>query len=248
MKPLQKLLAGTLVLGLALAWTAAQGRTPGGNTEAFHPAETIAYTQSDDLDLQTDCDFVLIGDDTAVGFYVQSYLSTPHDVVLDLCEVMDDGYAVVAKLYDDGQYDAHGDDIGGDCIYSARLSTAPAEDSVKTFFAAYGEIRSNKVAVKYLTSLTEEDLAAIDMVGNKVSALVSSPEFEQATYEERRLAAETLLNELAKSNLIVADSICYDDETGVFGYEFRKGIKGFVRTRKSNPSFGNFLKNDGKTA
>ncbi len=191
------------------------------------------YTKSEiaDLSLSVSKNTILIGQDSnELYFYLDSDLTVES---IPLYEQSD----IVANMYDDGNFSLHGDDIAGDGIYSAKYQSTVEEDSVLQFVAKNESGMSNVVYVKYYTPLSDDVLDSMEAVDNTIKAVTSSNEYSRASLSEKKVWVADSLSELASENMIIADSISYNDNAGVYSFQYTGGICGGIKLEEFRSEF-----------
>ena len=136
----------------------------------------------------------------------------------------------VGKLYDDGNYSLHGDDIKGDGIYSGIFTNNYTEDKEVIFAAkSLGDsVVTNEVKIEIITPLTDDELTNIDTVDTAIDEILNDFDYQSATLEVRKEKVYDVLTSLVDQGLIIEESIYYDEETYTFSYEYKDGILGGV--------------------
>ena len=199
------------------------------------PAEKIIT----DIELTLEKREILIGHDdpTITVRAVPDAAYTPALIFL----VDADTGETVCELYDDNDYNAHGDSIQGDGWYCNRypvdtdFGTDPdvSEDKYFRFYAQFeesGVIHRSETCELWVTEpFTDAELEIMEQVDNAVSALLDSPEWKKADSRERRELAISLLSELSDRGYIRFDpedarSEAYD----AISYEYAAGGLGAI--------------------
>lgn len=134
-------------------------------------------------------------------------------------------------MYDDGNYDAHGDEIAGDGAFSVRFTSLPTSDSSLSFVARSGNSVSNAVVVDYYKSFTATELNQMQQVDTAISNLVNSSSYWQKTESARKSDAQALINQKISQGLIVNNSSKYDSSNGQYSFLYDSGVAGSISTR-----------------
>ncbi len=150
--------------------------------------------------------------------------------------------ALIAKLYDDGNYTVSGDDIMGDGIYSAKqeIYLDNSKDSRFSYRAEIDEENiSNIVEVNSYAPFTEEEIANMEYVWARIEAVFQRTEIpedllivefkdmtnssEYASFLEKRcIAMSEELESLKRAGHLF--SYYYDEEEQHFVCEYPNGI------------------------
>ncbi len=138
------------------------------------------------------------------------------------------GTEPVATLYDDGQFNAHGDDIAGDGIYSAYIETAAYDAGTEKFTATYDGNVSNAVEVTFYHMISDEVLEILDTANTYIRNLVDSDNFKKMSIADRKIAADKLVDTLIDKNLIVEESLYYDEIQYLYCFVFTGDILGGI--------------------
>ncbi len=141
------------------------------------------------------------------------------------------------EMFDDGDYSSHGDDIMGDGIYSCIYSVNCETAGTQTYYAADsdGALTSNLAEITIFEPLTQEEVDNINQVNDDISTLMTDTSFAELPKEEQAAAVETKLTELAQEQeLIVNNSIQYDEANGAFSFVYSSGTVGGIMMNNSS--------------
>ncbi len=187
--------------------------------------------------LSVDNSIILIGTDSNwLTFYLETDITAASVPLYMATESTN--YSLVGQMFDDGDYDSHGDDMAGDGVYSIKFYSTAVQDLAYSFIAKYGDEISNYVIIKCFTELTNEELDSIISVDNKIENLITSSGFISGTEEQRKELVDNLLADLASSGKIEGDSILFSDLSGVYSFQYTAGsILGGVMIREFKPDF-----------
>ena len=185
---------------------------------------------SDETPAEPVSNFVLSASDTLVMLdgsidEIYFYLATDLDVETIL---LSDTLGNEVEMFDNGDVYNNGDDMMGDGIYSAVIRDLPEEDTVISYQAKSEAYNSNAVEVNFYTELTDEELMVIEEVDEEIIDLLNDKEYQAMETDAKKEAASDLLNNLAEDSMIVADSIVYNEEYKLFGFEYLDGILGGI--------------------
>ena len=138
----------------------------------------------------------------------------------------------IADMLDDGAYSQSGDDIPNDGIYSAKILLNPTENTQYEYYAiaknGEEEINSNNIVVYGYLPMQEENFDEMEKADEELQQLLSSEEYKKLSIEEKVQKVEEKLQELANSELIIKESIYYDNESKLYTFSYKCGVYGSV--------------------
>ena len=206
---------------------------------APQPDELSDEAKAYDIELTLERNEILIGydDPSLVVRAVPEAQFSPETVQL----VNADTGELVCTLYDDNDYNAHGDNIQGDGWYCNRwtaptdFGTDPAvsEELELHFYAEFTQDgvshRSATVRLCILEPFTDEELAAQGRVDDAITELMQSEQWEQGDTDTRRKLAVELLRSLADEGLVIFDEeAVLDERYDTISYEYASGGLGAI--------------------
>lgn len=158
------------------------------------------------------------------------------------------GLQKVIELVDDGKYSSSGDDIPNDGVYSAKIVVNPQESTDYQYYVKAvneeGVCQSNVVKISAYTSLMNADIADMDMVDKQLLSVLQSPEFSTYTLGEKQDKVYKLLLTLADTanssgtgNLIIKDTIHYDEITTMYSFSYGCDVYGGVMLEDFSDEF-----------
>ena len=198
-----------------------------------------------DVELTLDPKELVLGQDAGRVFVraVPDASNSPETV-----ELIDaDTDEVVLTLYDDNDYNAHGDNIQGDGWYCnfytvEDFSTDPDVSEERQFrfyaqFEADGVLHRSDTAELFVTEpFTDKELADRERVDNAVSELMQSEEWQNADTKSRRALACELLRGLADEGLVTFDEkAAMEDDYDTVSYEYTSGGLGGIGVEDRDP-------------
>lgn len=209
-------------------WYSDSGLTSAYSFETPITKDITVYAKWNDaankFSLSSSCTSVLIGTTNEVLFYLETDVAAEEIALMEVSSTE----KTVATMYDDGNFAAHGDDIAGDGVYSAIVSNPVSEDDTLTFQAKYNGNSSNEIDIDYYLPLSQDALDRIEAVDTQIDDLLTDAGFQEKTIEDRKLAANELLDEIVSSNLIEEASITYDEDSQVISFTYADGICGGI--------------------
>lgn len=175
---------------------------------------------------------ILIGGGTRLCLY----LNTDADVeAIELYEISADAQTFLGYMYDDGLVNSSGDDMKGDGTYSLILEQIPQEDREMVFQAQAEDLTSNTVSVLFYQELPDEILDNLEQADNLIEDLVDT--FDDLTLEERKEAALELINTMEQEELIITDSVSYNEEAYLYSFLYEGGILGGIQIENYDAEF-----------
>ncbi len=188
------------------------------------------------LELFSDKNNVLITNTTVVYVYATSSMNLDY---IELYQIVDGESIFVGHMYDDGNTGFSGDDMSGDGTYSYRFTGIPTEDTQYKFQAKISGIESNVIDIIFYNEISEESLQIMEIVDNSIVDLVE--EFDTMPYEERKEAAEELLNEFVSQDQIEEESIHFDESNSMYSFMYPDGILGGIMLEEFDKEFNGRL-------
>lgn len=110
----------------------------------------------------------------------------------------------------------------------SSVTQSSAESSAgSSVQSAPSEIQSgvSSVSSEGMSSKQIDDMSKAD---ERIQNLMKSEDFKAASEQNKLEAVETLLNELAKEDLIIGESIYYDVRNSQFSFQYKSGALGGV--------------------
>ena len=184
----------------------------------------------DTFDLRASRTIVLIdGGDTSIYFYLETDMNAS---VIPLKWAAESGEVIgTAEMRDNG---TGADDIAGDGIYSVRVTPNVHQDAVLRFSAEYQGRFSNVVEVSFYAPITDDTLAAMEVVDNAIGDLVDDEEFYDMPVDDRLDSALELLENLEEVGMIEAGSIDPDEANCVVNFTYLDDIYGSIMYAEFN--------------
>ena len=82
---------------------------------------------------------------------------------------------------------------------------------------------------------TEQELADMETVGDRLKELTDSQEYNAASLAERRTMAVKLLNELSDEGLVIRESICAPDDNDLVSFRYSSDVLGGIMLKEWDP-------------
>lgn len=187
----------------------------------------IGTTAGMTLTLTANRNEVVIGDSNKVYFYAELKGAAQSVMLYDAKT----GEAVV-QLMDDGQYSASGDDLKDDSIFSGIHYLDMSVSQVKDFYAVaevYGKtLVSNTFSVNVVAGFSDEELQQMEEVEESIQEEIFSGSFDSMTTQQKEQVTEEVLEDLGEKELIVPDTVHYDEQTGAYSFTYSSGALGLV--------------------
>ncbi|MBQ8823938.1 MAG: dockerin type I repeat-containing protein [Ruminococcus sp.] len=143
----------------------------------------------------------------------------------------------ISKMLDDGKYSISGDDLPHDGVYSCKIEINNSEQKIYNYYAMIenedGTISvSDTIQIKVFSILTQKDFNDMNAVNTKISDLRKSDTYSNMTFEEKRIAIEKLLYQLAETgtdeypySLIQKDTILFNN-INLYSFKYSCGVIG----------------------
>ena len=207
----------------------------------------VSYTMEEDNQVVTLSSNVTEFSINQKGTTLYFYATANYDVTtMELYE--QNGLQKVIELVDDGKYSSSGDDIPNDGVYSAKIVVNPQESTDYQYYVKAvneeGVCQSNVVKISAYTSLMNADIADMDMVDKQLLSVLQSPEFSTYTLGEKQDKVYKLLLTLADTanssgtgNLIIKDTIHYDEITTMYSFSYGCDVYGGVMLEDFSDEF-----------
>ncbi|MCQ2514610.1 MAG: carboxypeptidase regulatory-like domain-containing protein [Ruminococcus sp.] len=137
----------------------------------------------------------------------------------------------IGTMNDNGE---NGDETANDGIYTLQTELASNQVIKMNYFVVAGECISNAVSIGFYAPLTDEEWENIDKVDFAISDLMSSDDFNDKSEADKIVAVGALLNSFVEQNLIVENTVAYDETEKLFVFEYSCGIEGGISFAESN--------------
>lgn len=210
-----------------------------GTSKSYTPStgssKSTPITPKTTFSLSVNNDTILIGEDSnQLYFYLETDLNLK---TIPLYTISNGSENLVAEMYDDGNYNLHGDDMAGDGVYSAKYLSTASQDSVLSFIAKSETHKSNSINIKYYTPISDQVLESMERADEKIKKVTSSNEFLNGTEDKRKELVLVVLTDLAKDGMIFEESIFFSENSGVYSFQYVGGILGGVKIRDFKKDF-----------
>ncbi len=186
-------------------------------------------SEGDSYTLSSNIYDVAAGTKTAVTFFVDSTLTIPY-FELTLADK-----ATGVKLYDDGDYDKHGDDIPGDGRYSGKYNVETKNEGSMVFNAigtvGKTQIKTSAISIYTYKPLSDAQVSVFKSVDAEVNKLYNSAvagvdkNSSAAVVNAAQAKIGSYLEGLVKSGII--KNLVYYKQGYMYTWEYTEtGIKG----------------------
>ena len=167
-------------------------------------------TSIENIKLSASTKDLLTTDDGKVYFYAKPAYDDVHEINL----VDASNGIVLATMYDDGDYENHGDDLENDGVFSCVVTVDNAVEAQLSFYAEDGANKSSDFIIDVYEDISDENIDEMIAVNNALETFSESDEYKNLTFEERVDAIKNLLKQLSETgteeyphSLIVSSSI-----------------------------------------
>lgn len=124
---------------------------------------------------------------------------------------------------------------GGMVLKDGVLYETEGYRELKRLFMELKEKYSGEKAEESYEPFTDQELADMDTVGDRLRALTDSEVYNRASLEERRTMAVKLLNELADDGLVIRGSILAEEDNDSISFSYSSGVLGGIMLREWDP-------------
>ena len=202
------------------------GQTKAGEPDNVEDVQDTEVTKDDQYTLSSSETEVLAQSQTNVIFYVNSTLTIPY------FELYCEGESTGIKLYDDGNYAAHMDDIPNDGCYTGMYCVDLSEEKDYSFTAraavGAGEIETGNVEIFVYYELTDAELDEMELVDGQIQAILEQTKEENASASPDSLANLLHDNVLDYLHTLEAENRVYgiidDPENYIISFKLSSGI------------------------
>lgn len=175
--------------------------------------------------------------ETIVYFYAQ-----PTDIATTVYLTNENGDKITEML-DDGAYSSSGDDMVNDGVYSAKLSLNSTSEVNLVFRAIavneQGDIvkssNSCEIHIYIYEPITDEQIMAMNETDAIINELIQSDDFMSLSYDNKSNLVNELLIDLEDKGYLKEDTIIFDEDSGVYGFEYSCGILGGISISEFDP-------------
>ena len=187
-------------------------------------------TSIENIKLSASTKDLLTTDDGKVYFYAKPAYDDVHEINL----VDASNGIVLATMYDDGDYENHGDDLENDGVFSCVVTVDNAVEAQLSFYAEDGANKSSDFIIDVYEDISDESIDEMIAVNNALETFSESDEYKNLTFEERVDAIKNLLKQLSETgteeyphSLIVSSSITFDKNSNLYSFMYNCKITGF---------------------
>lgn len=207
--------------------------------------QNIVNYELGELELCSDINYVFTSENKK--YYVTFYCKSNTTAFSKLKLYCTDNNTIICDLLDNGDSN-NGDLKSSDDVYSAKVQISSSTETTYTYKALAEtnkeQISSNSVKISVINDYSEEDYKKIEKVDNSISVLLESNEYKKLDLEERIERVKKLLYTLSLNgtsdypcSLIKFNSICYEESTHTFGFQYFNGDLGGVTIEEKIPEF-----------
>lgn len=200
------------------------------DNETYEIQNIINY-ELGNLELCSDIDYVFTTKNEK--YYVSFYCKPKTTEFSQLKLYCLDNDTIICDLLDNGD-SINGDLASADGIYSARIQINSPIERTYTYKALMEtnnkQISSNIVEISVIDDYSDEDYKKIEAVDNSISELLLSDEYKKLELEKKIEKVKELLYTLSIDgtsdypySLIKFNSICYEESTHTFGFQYFNG-------------------------
>lgn len=205
-------------------------------------SKLIGLKSSGSFEIESDKEYVFASEneECSVAFYCKP------DVEFSSIELYcEDSNSNTASFSDDGNLEENNDLKAEDGIYSAQIGVKETEIKTLKYHAVMKDgLRyyiSNTVEVEVKSDWTEDELSVMENADDAIQELLSKEDYKNKTFEQKSDSVNKLLNELSEDKngaLIIADSIYFDEESGVYSFKYSNGCLGCISIKKNSQDSG----------
>lgn len=204
-------------------------------------SKLIGLKSSGSFQIESDKEYVFTSENEE---YLVVFYCKP-DVEFSTIELYcEDSDSNTASFFDDGNLEKN-DLKAGDGIYSAQIGVKETEVKTLKYHAVMKDgfryYISNTVEIEVKSDWTEDELSVMEKADNAIQELISKEDYKKKTFDQKSDSVNKLLNELSEDEngaLIMADSICFDEESSIYSFEYSNGCLGCVSIEKNNEDSG----------
>lgn len=239
MKRIGRTLAIALSITLMAAAGLAVGRARVARADDYGRPPSSGISEGDIAVLSTSRTDFEVGPDQQATLRLQSTLAVDH-AVASVAESEE-----TLPMYDDGNLDAHGDDIAGDGVYSALYTVDCSKENLDgieiTATVAIGtqSLASEPVRLYVVAPFTDAELERMAAVDGAIGDVMRGEGFDAKPLPDQAAAVRALLERLASNDpgigeydspLVVEGSVKEEEgATAVsFKYAVKDGVEGGV--------------------
>ncbi len=151
---------------------------------------------------------------------------------LSTVELYDAEGHALATMYDNGQYTENGDEFSNDDVFSCIVNIDVSVTAKKEFTAVGSgntTVTSNKLTITVYESITEEQIEKMSTVDlNIQNNIFQTEHFETLSTDDRKVLADSVMDDLANNGLIIENSVYYDEDSGTYSFEYESGVLGAI--------------------
>lgn len=195
-------------------------------------SKSLGLKSSGNFEIEADKDYVFTSQDLE---YSVAFFCKPDFEFSSIELYCDNTNSKTASFYDDGNTENNSDLKEADGIYSTKIGVKESDvGKIKYHAVIKNGLRyytSNIVEIEVKEDWADEELSVMEQADNSIQELLSDNDYQDKTFEQKSDSVNALLNELSSDEsgaLIIPDSICFDEDSGVYSFEYSNGCRGCV--------------------
>lgn len=198
--------------------------------------KSLGLLSSGTFEISSDTDYIFTTENEE---YKVSFYCHPNVKFTSIELYSKDTNEKISNFSDDGQFLINGDLKAEDGFYSSLINIMEKDEKTLNYYAVIKDglryYESNTLTINVQNDWTEEQLQYSQIVDDKIQSLLKNDEYMEKTIEEKSKAVNDLLAELSQKEtpLILKDSICYDEISQIYSFQYTDGTLGAVEL-KSN--------------
>lgn len=184
------------------------------------------------IKLSASTDELLTSEDNLVYFYAKpDYKNVTSMTLID-----SETNTVLATMYDDGDFENHGDDLENDGTFSCKINVNNGCEKVLSFIAEDNNIASNSFDVTVYETISDKEINMMIAVDYAIQDLFDSNNYSNASLNEKINMARLLLDTLSCTgtedypiSLIDPISINFNPDVNLYTFRYVCGIDGYLK-------------------
>lgn len=153
---------------------------------------------------------------------------------------------VLATMYDDGDFENHGDDLENDGTFSCKINVDNSTETEFLFIAKDVNVTSNNFSINVYEDISDEDIDMMLAVDYAIQNLFDSTDYLDASLDVKISKALSLLNQLSNVgtseypvSLINATSISFSSDYNLYTFKYACGIDGYLKINMNENDYEN---------
>ena len=116
----------------------------------------------------------------------------------------------------------------GEGIYSLTVNLSSSSEVDVNYYARVQNVISNNAKIGFYKPITDEEEQEMQIVDERISSCMS----KDISKEEKRSEIESVLNKLTEEDLIISGSVSYDEENGLYSFQYKSGVEGGISLKE----------------